>query len=114
MEIKNAIIESARIEIEDHGILTAWVLLNYGDSAQGFGGYGLYLPKNFTHHKLNSVAGHFIYRVMEIADVEAWDELAGKTVRVKSDLSGVEAIGHIVKDTWFNPKEEFKEAGNES
>lgn len=107
MEIKNAVIKSARIDMGDHGLLTAWLDLDYGGSGQGFGGYSLYLPKSFTHHAMLSHAGHFLFRVMEVAGVERWDQLPGKTVRVCSNHSGVEKIGHIVKDDWFCPREDF-------
>lgn len=109
IEVKNAIIESAEITSDDHGLLSAWVYLNYGGCGQGFGGYSLYLPKSFTHHnpKGPNYAGHFIWRVMEVAGVEKWSQLKGKTIRVQREHSKVHAIGHIVKDDWFNPSEDF-------
>jgi hypothetical protein len=110
-EVKNAIIESATITSTNNGVLSAWVHLDYGGESQDFGGLVLYVPKTFTHHKIESVSGHFIYRVMQVAGVERWEDLKGKTVRVKASHSKVAAIGHIVKDDWFNPAEDFSEVG---
>ena len=107
--VKNAVIESAVLDIGDRGFLTALITLDYGDCGhQCFGQYALYLPKTFKHHNLNSVAGHFIYRVMMVAGVDKWHELVGRTIRVSASHSGISAIGHIVKDDWFTPSEDFK------
>ena len=111
VEITNAIIKSARITNDDHGSLSAWLDLDYGGSGQGFGGYCLYLPKSFTHHASSlkaNYAGHFIWRVMEVAGVERWDQLPGKTIRARKEHSKVHAIGHIVKDDWFCPSEDLE------
>ncbi len=114
MEEKNAIIEAAEITRGDHGLLSAWLTLNYGGSGQGFGGYCLYLPKSFKHHKLESVAGHYIWRVMEVAGVERWEDLKGKTIRVRAEFNGVKAIGNIVKDDWFCPEDDFRSLREDS
>jgi hypothetical protein len=110
-EIKNAIITSADIRADDHGLLSAWLNLDYGGSGQGFGGFCLYLPKSFKHHASSlkaNYAGHFIWRAMEIAGVERWSDLPGKTVRVRQEHIKAHAIGHIVKDDWFCPSEDFE------
>ena len=111
LEEKNAVIERATITNDDHGLLSAWLSLDYGGSGQGFGGYALYLPKDFKHHEPSgpNYAGHFIWRVMEVAGVSEWSKLSGKTIRVMAKHGGVEAIGHIVKDDWFWPQRDFEQ-----
>lgn len=108
-QIKNAVIDSSVINDGERGLLTCWIFLDYGGSSQGFGGHSLYLPKSFKHHTCKGdYAGHFIYRCMEIAGVSSWDKMKGKTVRVKIENGSAVSIGHIVKDDWFNPSEDFK------
>lgn len=111
--ITNAIIENAEITIERGFILSAWLRLNYGGLGQGFGGYSLFLGKTSSNHeksKERNFAGIFINRVMEIADVDNWKNLQGKTIRVEKvdEFGAILRIGHIIKDEWFDPKEELK------
>lgn len=109
IEIKNAVITKAEITSDDHGLLSAWVHLEYDRSGQGFGGYALYLPDSYSNHrKQANYAGHFIWRVLEVAGVTEWSQLKGKTIRVKCEHSCVHEIGHIVKDDWFNPSKDFE------
>lgn len=108
IEVRNAIITSADISSGNHGILDASLMLDYGGSGQGFGGWALYLPKDFRHASdAPNFAGHFIWRVLEIAGVDEWSRLVGKCVRVRQEHSKVHAIGHIVKDDWFTPEYDF-------
>lgn len=108
-EIKNAIIDSAIIDMGERGLLTAWLHVNYGGSAQGFGGFSLYLPKDYKNFTAKGdFAGHFIFRCMQIAGVESWDKMEGKTIRTKGNNGGITSIGHIVKGDWFTPSEDFK------
>lgn len=109
MEIKNAIIESITIDDADRGFLNMQVNLSYGRTGQGFGGYALYLPESFDNHELKSIAGHFIWRVMEIAGVSRLDNAKGKSIRVRVNNGIVEAIGHILNEDWLCPKEDFKD-----
>lgn len=108
-ETKNAVIQSATITTDDHGCLSAWVHLDYGGGGQGFGGYVLYLPTSYVHHNPSgpNYAGHFIWRVMEVAGVTEWGKLPGMTVRVIADHGKVHAMGHIVKNDWFDPVKDF-------
>lgn len=106
-ETKNAIITKVDLDVER--TLSMWVHLDYGGSGQGFGGYSLYSQKAWDEDSKNNknFAGFFITRVLETVGVESFQKLKGQPVRVRSSLSGVDEIGHFLKDKWFNPKAEF-------
>lgn len=103
LDIRNAVIKSVTLSTADHGCLSGWLHLDYGSEAQGFGGYMLYSP---TKHL--GTAGLWIWRILQTLEVSTWEDLPGKPLRVKASHSGVESIGHLLKDQWFNPREEFK------
>ena len=110
IEIRNARIESVSLSCADHGVLTGWLTLDYGGSGQGFGGHALYCPENekFPGPR-RGYAAHFIWRCCEVVDVPTWESLKGKTIRAKCDQGKVYAIGHILKDKWFDVQKEFDE-----
>lgn len=109
---ENAMIHRADIYIEDHGILTAFLDLEFDGSAQGFGGYGFdWVPKKERRYSQNCAL--FIRRVLDTVGKRSWDKLPGTAVRVKREDgwgSRIVAIGHITKNQWFNPQEEFEAA----
>ena len=96
METKNAIIESTFLGMEDHGILTYFLQLNYGDSSsQGFGGYNC---------AIGDVLGASVKRILQICEVTQWEKLKGKIVRVQVEPGKmIQKIGHPLKEMWFDP-----------
>ena len=111
IETCNAVIRSARILIE-RGMLTTFIGLDFGDYQQGFGGYRL-LPGPHSECRRRCELGPnygalFVERVMRIADVDEWDRLVGKAIRVRRNGGDIIAIGHIVKEDWFEPRADFE------
>lgn len=110
--IQNATIEEVSLSSADHGLLSSFVHLDYGDGGhQGFGGYALYNPR--YKDSQGNYAGHWIWRVMEVAGVTDWNKLKGRNVRAVIENGVVVSIGHITKDIWFNVKQEFEEMNND-
>lgn len=105
-EEQNAMITSVSMMDSEHGSLSAFVHLEFAHGTQGFGGYPLYNPSALKNQP--NYAGHFIWRVMEVAGVSAWEKAPGNPCRVRLHKGQIVAIGHIIKDIWFDPKEEFE------
>jgi hypothetical protein len=105
LEIKNAIIRSTKIENERG--LSAWLTLDYGGMGQGFGGYML-KGGNANY------GGHFIARCLDIGGVDEWSKLVGKAIRVRIEDGLIKAVGHIIEDDWFCPKDEFAKLAKSS
>ena len=106
-EQKNARIRSTRLGVEDHGILTAYIDLDYGGSGQAFGGYAFDAPVKvngeFSHREGTAYGMEFIRRVLVTLGVESWEKLPGTPIRVRASRAQVEAIGHFIEDRWFDP-----------
>jgi hypothetical protein len=105
MEIKNARIKSTQLGIED-GSFTFWLNFDYGSSVQVFGGYAL---DEWNQEKEERVGYRFsidlLRAILKIVDVEKWEDLPGNFIRVEQDHCGINRIGHILKDKWFNPED---------
>jgi hypothetical protein len=106
-EIVNAKIRSTQLGIEDHGHMTCYLFLDYNDwGSQGFGGYAL---DSEAVEDNNNSGIRFIRGILETLGLTDWDDLKGHYVRVKVGGVGSDrhilAIGHIIEDKWFDPRE---------
>src|SRR4051812_15085485 len=104
METRNATIKSTALGYEDHGILTVWLNLDYGDSGQGFGGYALDMYDRDKDTRVSHRScGEWITAILKVVGVRRWEDLPGKHIRVQNDHGKVHAIGNLLKDEWFIP-----------
>lgn len=112
-EIKNARIESVSLGIEDHGHLTCFLNLDYGNGThQSFGGYSLDEPTfdeehNFINRVGSAYGMQFIKSVIDTVGCSSWEKLQGNYIRVEIEDWYIVAIGNIIKDVWFNPKKDL-------
>ena len=104
METKNAIIRSTYLGIEDHGIMTFYLNLDYGSVYQSAGGYALdtVLEKDgkFIKRIGYGKGMSLIMEILTIIGVEKWEDLPGSHIRVIAKHAGVIAIGHFLEDKW--------------
>jgi len=115
METKNAKITSTMLGIEDHGIMSFMLHLDYGGEGQGVGGYSLDTPisqgSTFIKRVGTAAGMSLIMEIMKVVDVKKWEDLPGQVIRVQADQSKVHAIGHFMNNKWLDFSlffEEFK------
>lgn len=119
MEIRNAVIMAVSLGRKDQAGFTANLYLDYGGVEQMFGGITLDKYEEPERDKGDQPRGarvgteygmNFIIKILETVGVKTWEDLVGKSIRVKCSQSRVHAIGHFLKDIWFapNPKGERK------
>ena len=107
-ETKNANITRTMLGIEDHGIMSYSLTLDYGGSGQSFGGYCLDTPVKdddgkFLGRKGVAYGADTILKILETLEVSTWEKLPGTKCRVVATHTGVKKIGHLLKDKWFDP-----------
>lgn len=119
LEICNARITGTMLGYEDHGMLTAMVHLSGDGWGCGFGGWRLdEYNKAEGRTEDTPLCAWFIRRMTETLEVTQWEKVSG-IVRAKLWRGGnprggndVVAIGHVLKDKWFEPGKELKEMGH--
>ena len=113
MEERNAVIEGTMLGLEDHGIMSFYLYVDYGGSRQGAGGYALDSPVkdsegHFLRREGTALGMALIVRILEVVGVDKWEDLKGKSIRVRADDSKVYEVGHLLKDNWLNFQAHFE------
>jgi hypothetical protein len=108
-DIVNGRIRSTALGIQDHGILTFWLQLEWAGGGQGLGGYALDGPdKEKRGYRPGWGLGlTCIRKILETVGVSQWEDLPGQLVRIKHGRVGTTdapVIGHIIDDRWFDLK----------
>ena len=114
-EIKNAKIVSTKLG-EEHGCLTANIVLEGHSWGCVFGGYCLdHWCADVGEYSSTDGYGAII-ELMKALEVESWEQLKGLYVRVETEGWGgrVIKIGNLLKDKWFSFKEYFETAKSKS
>lgn len=82
---------------ETHGVFSAMIHLEGDGWRQSLSAYNLKSPGPF--------AGYYIQGLIEKVGCTSWEQLPGTMVRIKRESrNNITAIGHLIKDEWFDPE----------
>lgn len=112
-EIKNALIEDVSLGREDHGILTFYLMLDYGGLHQGFGSYAMDSPvkRDGEIKREGSAFGcQCIIEILDTVGAPSWEKLKGKHVRAILEGHMIKGIMNILDDKKvFIPSELYEQ-----
>ena len=88
-------IESTMLGVEDHGIMSFYLMFNFGGSGQGFGGYSLDDYDKNEEQRIGTAAGlDLIMGILKACGVGKWEDIKGKTMYALYDK---EDYGEMIK-----------------
>ena len=100
--ILNAKITKTTLGVEDHGIFSLAIHLDFGGYTQSFGGYALDEYDSSTKERVGVAFGaELIRKVVKLFDCN-WEQLPGKFCRVERQNGSIRRIGHILEDNWLD------------
>lgn len=106
--ILNLRILEARLGLEEHGNLTFLLRLDNGTGTDfAFGNWNLYPGDPGGPLPRPSLCGHCVGRLLHVAGAQDWGNLPGRHVRGLIREGRLAALGHILRDQRFDPKEVF-------
>lgn len=74
-------ITSTQLGFEDHGIMTCFLMFDFGGTGQGFGGYGLDDYDKAEEKRIGVAAGmDMVMGIINACGISNWEEIEGKTM----------------------------------
>ena len=106
-KIENAKITKVSLHYYNDAILTFDITLEGNGWGTVYGGYAL---GNKINGECSSKGLCALMKILDVVDVDSWEDLKGKYVRVKIDsISGpINEIGNLIEDKWFNITDYFR------
>jgi hypothetical protein len=82
-------VESVTLGTEGHGILTVWLMLDYGGSGQGFGGYALdEWHEPWGRRRGTAYGTDYLLRLLAAFGVDSLDKIKGRYCYALTDDDG--------------------------
>lgn len=118
IKIVNARIVKTMLGFEKEiGVCTWNITLETSDFYTTFGGYRI-----DRIEKTGEICGEAfgltsLLRMLQALEISTWEELKDKYIRVQLEIDStgacrLVAVGHLMKDTWFNLREFYQEQSN--
>lgn len=108
LHVENAIVADIRVGLDEAGRLIGALVMQNSKGLVTLGPHVLYAFQPLAERQdTGNVAGHWLYRLMQVTGSPGLAAGVGRTVRILHDGSSILAIGHSVKDDWFRPADEF-------
>ena len=102
-------VEETMLGIEDHGIFSSWLHIDFGGTGQGAGGYSLDSPVSDEDGKHigrfgSAFGAQWIMDTLKVVGVDSWERVKGSKVYVlrKDEWSSIEGLAH-----WLKPETNY-------
>lgn len=102
-------IKAVHIHVHRRLYITAELELNLKGVNYRFGGPGAFVSGMYGGESCDApFIGRFLFRCMQVCNVDTWELLKSSKVRVEINDGKVTAIADTAGKNWFNPAREFE------
>lgn len=106
MHVENATLRRLSIGREDHGILSASIVLEGASWGQSYGGYALddRPAEDDDRRRGTALLACALLELFDTFNIDDVDKLKNLPVRVRwvTQYGAIHSIGHFTKDQWFS------------